>query len=92
MGNFRGGSAPAMARQIADGYVLVNVVMMKRFTGQEIDSLLFELDKIVRKVRADQPPLDDTQALQLRNRTISRIDGAMRTLRHILGERKRKGQ
>ena len=45
MASFQGGSAPAMARQICEGYTLVSQVTLKRLTVQQIGMLEFELDK-----------------------------------------------
>ena len=87
---FIGGSAPAMARQVVEGYTLVNAVSLKRLTDQELDLLVFELEKKLREVRAEQPDLTDTQALQYRNRRLSRLDGARRVIRSTIQERRRR--
>jgi len=39
MTKFIGGSAPAMANQLMEGYILINPVMLKRFTLEELRSL-----------------------------------------------------
>jgi hypothetical protein len=84
MGTFQGGSAPAMARQICDGYSLVSQVSLKRLTIDQMVSLEFELDKRLRDTRSEIVPVEDQQATQARNRRISRIDGALRVLRHTM--------
>ncbi len=91
MGNFMGGSAPAMAQQIADGNTLVSPVNLKRLTVQQLEMLQFELEKRIREARSEQPSLDDQAALQARNRRISRIMGGLRVLQHQLQLRRRKG-
>ncbi len=87
---FIGGSAPAMARQVTEGYTLVNAVSLKRLTDQELDLLQFELDRKLREIRAEQPDLTDTPALQYRNRRMSRLDGALRVIRNTLQGRRRR--
>lgn len=77
MGNFIGGSAFAMSRDIAEGLVLVNSNVLKKFTPEELRQLTFELDKVQKEVRADQPAQDDTQAIQRRGRKLSRISQAL---------------
>lgn len=89
MSHFRGGSASAMARQIADGYVLVTALVLKRFSGGELNQLKFEIDKKLRELRGEHVDLDDTQALQLRNRKISRLTSAVRVVEGAATERKR---
>jgi hypothetical protein len=84
MGTFQGGSAPAMARQICDGYSLVSQVSLKRLTIDQMAGLEFELDKRLRDTRSEIVAVDDQQATQARNRRISRIDGALRVLRHTM--------
>ena len=91
MASFMGGSAPAMARQIADGVTLVTSNTLKRFTAEQLGMLDFELDKKVREARAEQPSLDDIQALQTRNRRIQRIEGARRVISGTLATLRRKG-
>ena len=80
MGNFLGGSAYAMSRDIAEGYVLLNANLLKKFTAPELAQLRQQLEKVQKEVRAEQPPLDDIQAIQKRGRKISRISSAMLVL------------
>ena len=82
MGSFQGGSAPAMARQICDGFTLVSQVSLKRLSLEQMTMLEFELDKRLRETRGEVVDLNDQPALQTRNRKISRIEGALRVVRH----------
>jgi len=88
MGSFPGGSASAMARQIADGYTLVNQHTYKRLSEPQLSVLEFELDKKLREIRAEFVDLDDQPALQKRNMRISRLVGALRVLRYAAQNRK----
>jgi hypothetical protein len=88
MGTFQGGSAPAMAKQICDGYSLVTQVSLKRLSIDQMTMLEFELDKRLRETRGDVVSLEDQAALQARNRRISRIEGALRVLRHTMQQRR----
>lgn len=81
MGNFSGGSAYAMAKDIAEGFLLVTERTYQRLAPGELDQLGFEIDRALRDVRGSQPPLEDQPALQLRNRKISRLTGALTMLR-----------
>ena len=74
MGSFQGGSAPAMAKQICDGFTLVNQLVLKRLSIDQMTKLEFELDKRLRETRGEVVDLSDQQGLQTRNRRISRID------------------
>ncbi|HEV8290998.1 MAG TPA: hypothetical protein VGP94_03720 [Tepidisphaeraceae bacterium] len=77
MGTFLGGSAYAMSRDIAEGYVLLNATLLKGFTESELMQLRQQLEKVQREIRADQPASDDIQAIQKRGRKISRISSAL---------------
>lgn len=88
MGTYMGGSAPAMARQVCDGYTLLSKNSLKRLSVDQMKKLEFEMDKKLRTTRSEQPDLGDQQALHLRNRTISRIEGQLRVLRHCITQKK----
>jgi hypothetical protein len=90
MANFVGGSAFSMANQITEGYLLLNVHHLKRMSVNDIMELKKELDKIMRETRGDQPPLDQTELLQKRNRKIAKINQANMILNHNLTIKKRK--
>ncbi len=77
MGSFIGGSAYAMSHDIAEGMILVNANVLKKFTPEELRQLSFELDKVQKEIRADQPSGDDTQAIQRRGRRLTRITQAL---------------
>jgi hypothetical protein len=85
-----GGSAPAMANQISEGYTLLTAVQLKRLTDPEMDLLLFELEKILRDARGEQVDLEDIPALQVRNRRLSRIQNAVQQINMTIQRRRRK--
>jgi hypothetical protein len=78
---FPGGSAYAMTRDVAEGYTLVTERTFRNLTPTDLDKLVFEMDRYLRELRGDQPPLDDIPAIQQRNRRIQRINQAMLVLR-----------
>ena len=89
MGNFMGGSAPAMANQIAEGFILVSLATLKAFTDPELTLLRFELERLQRDTRAEVPPPDDAMAQQARNRKISRLGQALQI---VMNQLTRKGR
>jgi hypothetical protein len=78
---FPGGSAYAMARDLAEGYLLVTERSFKTLTRGDLDQLAFELDRHLRELRGDQPSLDDLPAIQLRQRRMQRLNTALLMLR-----------
>lgn len=87
MGHFIGGSAFAMAHDIALGLILLNETMLRKFGPAELQQLLFELDKQVKDARGEQVGQEDTQAIQKKNRRISRIQSAMNIVKSRLATR-----
>jgi hypothetical protein len=80
MANFMGGSAPAMANQIAEGYILLSTNTLRGFLPGELALLRTELEKLQRDARAVVPPQDDALAQQARNRKIARISSALQVV------------
>lgn len=70
-----------MARDIAEGYVMITERSFKSLTRGDLDQLGFELERHLRELRGDQAPLEDIQAIQARNRKIQRVNTAMMVLR-----------
>ena len=84
MGNFIGGSAYAMSKDIAEGLLLVSTNTFKKFTPAELKQLAFELDKVQKEARAEQPAVDDTQAIQKRGRKLGRITTALQIINQAM--------
>ena len=55
MANFMGGSAPAMANQIADGFILLTANTLRGFRRGELAGLRAEIEKLQRDARAVVP-------------------------------------
>lgn len=88
MANFMGGSAPAMAAQIADGFILVSTATLKGYGPSDLTSLKVELEKLQRETRAEVPAQDDALASQARNRRITRLNSAVQLIQHKMSARR----
>ncbi len=89
MSPYMGGSAPAMASQVADGYTLISAPQLKRLLDNELEQLQVELEKIVRDIRSEPMNLEDVPAINARNRKISRITGALQQIQMTKLKRRR---
>ena len=78
---FPGGSAYAMARDVAGGFTAVSERTFRTMTRPDLDQLGFEIDRHLRELRGEQAPLDDIAAIQQRNRRIQRLTSALAVLR-----------
>ena len=74
---FLGGSAYAMARDVGEGYILLNTNLLRRMQAEELRQLRFEVERLLTGIRGDQPSLDDMMAIQTRNRKIARLNSAV---------------
>jgi hypothetical protein len=70
-----------MARDVAEGYLLVTERTFKTMTRADLDQLNHEIDRHIRELRGDQPALEDIPAIQLRQRRIQRLNTALMVLR-----------
>ena len=89
MSPYMGGSAPAMAAQVSDGYTLISAVQLKRLTDPELDLLHAELERMLRDIRSVVVPLDDVSAIQARQRRMTRITGALQQIQMTKSKRRR---
>ncbi|HVR69872.1 MAG TPA: hypothetical protein VMT87_03425 [Vicinamibacteria bacterium] len=88
MANYIGGSAPAMASQVAEGMVLLGANALRTFTPAELNLLRQEIERLQREARAVVPPADDALAQQARNRKIGRLGSALQVIGHQLTGRR----
>lgn len=85
---FPGGSAWSMAKDLSSGVQSLTEPLMRRLRRGELEQLVFEIERLLREVRGDQPSLDDIPALQQRNRRIQRLQHVGQMLGHHLRLRK----
>ncbi len=77
MAVFPGGSAWAMVRDIAEGYLLLTERPLKQFAPPDLDKFQFEVDRRMRDIRSEQPSLEDIPAIQVKNRRVQRLQTAL---------------
>lgn len=80
MATFMGGSAPAMANQVAEGFILLSSQTIKGYVPGDLNLLRAELEKQLRDARATVPPEGDANASRLRNQKIARISSALQVI------------
>ncbi len=70
-----------MARDVAEGYLLVTERNFKSMSRSDLDQLVFEIDRHLRELRGEQPALDDVLAIQQRQRRMQRLNTAAMMIR-----------
>jgi hypothetical protein len=91
MGNFIGGSPFTMVRDLGEGYILLAESQLKKFTVPELDQLRLELEKQTREMRGSPPPQDQPQEIQVHQRKLMRLTGALRMILGRLQKMRRHG-
>lgn len=86
--NVPGGSAFAMVESIVEGHLLVTERTFARLKSSELDRLTFEIERRLRALRSTQPDLEDSLALQRRNRRLQRLNTARAMLAAFRRQRK----
>ena len=88
MSVFLSGSAYNMVSSVADGYIILTERTFKAYKPHELTEFLFETDKLLREVRAEQPGLGNQEGVQKRQRKMQRLQQAL-TIANAVRSRKR---
>lgn len=87
MAVFIGGSASAMIRDIADGFIIPSELTFKQFGAPDFTQFSAEAEKLLREIRGNPPPATDVEATQKRHRRMQRVQHAMTLARNAASRR-----
>jgi hypothetical protein len=73
MPNIRGKSLKAIARDISDGYTVVNPLFLKPFDAETLKTLYQEVVKTQAEIRGEKFPYSDVQSIRWRNLRLQRL-------------------
>jgi hypothetical protein len=85
---FKGKSMKAVAFDVAEGYISVNPLFLKRFDKDMIKDLFENLNKALTTTRNEKVTISDQAALRTRNMKLQRLHNAMIILRNIAREKR----
>jgi hypothetical protein len=85
---FKGKSMKAVAVDVAEGYVSVNPLFLKKFDKDMIKNLYENLSKAMTGTRNEKIAWNDQAALRTRNMKLQRLHNAMIILRNIAREKR----
>ena len=85
---FKGKSMKAVAFDVAEGYISVNPLFLKKFDKGMIKELFENLSKALTITRNEKVTLSDQAALRTRNMKLQRLHNAMIILRNIAREKR----
>ncbi len=77
MSAFLGGSAYTMVRDISEGYIIASELTFRKFQIPDFQTFGFEVEKLMREIRAAVPPTGDVDATQKRHRRMQRLQQAI---------------
>jgi hypothetical protein len=85
---FRGKSMKVVAVDVAEGYISVNPLLLKKFDKDMIKELFEHLNKALTGTRNEKIDLSDQAALRMRNMKLQRLHNAMIVMRNIAREKR----
>jgi hypothetical protein len=84
----RGKSIAAVGRDVAEGYLYVTPLVLKKFDTDSIKDLHHVLLKIQKEIRMEQFPQNDILAIRQRNLRLQRVHQALIVLKNTARERR----
>ena len=87
-GGFRGKSMRVVALDVAEGYVSVNPLLLKKFDKDMVKELYDHLNKTLTLTRNEKTDFTDQAVLRTRNMRLQRLHNAMIVLRNIAREKR----
>jgi hypothetical protein len=85
---FRGKSMRVVAIDVAEGYISVNPLLLKKFDKDMVKELNDHLNKALTSTRNEKTDFTDQTALRTRNMKLQRLHNAMIVLRNIAREKR----
>ena len=87
-GGFRGKSMRVVAIDVAEGYISVNPLFIKKFDKDMVKELYDYLNKALTGTRNEKIDFTDQAVLRTRNMKLQRLHNAMIVLRNIAREKR----
>ncbi len=91
MTTLRGKSLKAIARDIAEGYIIVNPIFLKPLDEESIKGLYAQLKKVQMEVRSEKFPFNDVAAIRMRNMRLQRLHASTMIIRNFVKNRRMRG-
>lgn len=85
---YKGKSMKAVAVDVAEGYISVNPLFLKKFDRDMIKDLFENLNKTMTGTRNEKIEWSDQAALRSRNMKLQRLHNAMIILRNVAREKR----
>lgn len=84
----RGKNLESVARDIAEGYVFVSPIFLKKFDQEVLKKLMAAVNKVMLFIRNEKFPSGDVEGIKRRNMRLSRLNNAGVVIRFFAKERR----
>ncbi len=84
----QGKNLEAVAKEIAEGYIFVSPIFLKKFNQEILKKLLAAIDKTMHIIRNDKFPTGDIDGIKRRNVRLSRLNNASTVIKYFAKERR----
>ncbi|HUI44807.1 MAG TPA: hypothetical protein VL122_02290 [Nitrospirota bacterium] len=85
---FKGKSMKMVAVDVAEGFITVNPLFLKKFDQDMIKTLFDNLNKTLTSIRNEKLDYGNQTALRIRNMKLQRMHNAMIIIRNIAREKR----
>ncbi|HDH51553.1 MAG TPA: hypothetical protein ENH31_08745 [Nitrospirae bacterium] len=89
--SLRGKSLTATARDIADGYTIVNPLFLKPLDAVSLKGLYQQVMKVQTEIRGEKFPFNDVGRIRSRNMKLQRLHTTLMIIKNFARERRMKG-
>ncbi len=79
----KGKNIEFVAKEIADGFVFVNPIYLKKFSPELLKKLVAACNKVMIIIRNEKYPTGDVNAIKIRNTRLSRLNNATTVMKHF---------
>ena len=87
-GQIQGKSIIAIAKDVAEGFFVLNPLTLKKFEAPTYKALYHQLKKTQTEARSESFPSHDTGAIRSRNMKLQRLHTALMVLEHAAKEKR----
>lgn len=87
-GQIEGKGLVAFVREIADGFKVINPLVLKKFRPETYKEVYQQLNKTQREIRSEPFPANDISKIRQRNLRLQRLNTAITILQYSAKEKK----
>jgi len=82
------GSPKKLCQDIADGYLILTVPMLKLYTPADLKTIVANIAVVARELRQEATSLEDVMAIKTRNMKLSRLNQAQTVIQAYCKKRR----